>query len=484
MEQGKRGKLIPRDISESLGKLPPAAVELEETVLGAAILERNALIEIVDKLKPEDFYRDAHKCIWSAVLDLYNTGMGTDMRSVVAQLRKRGEIELIGGMHVIAELTSQVSSGESIEQHALMVLEMSMKRRLILMASDIHHKAYDDKEDVFSLIDDSQKQLDGISSNQLNVIHKAGNVLDAAIKRIGELRNETGITGVPSGWPTLDRITGGWQVGLIVIAARPGMGKTAWAVGVVLNAAIRHKIPVLIFSLEMSKEQIMFRMIAHESEVELDRIIKGKTSDDELVKISHLTQKIKDADIYIDDTVALHILELRAKVRRAITKFKTGLIVIDYLQLMRGNQKGNREQEISSISSALKNLSKEVNRPIIALSQLSRDLEKRGGDKRPQLSDLRESGSIEQDANVVGFLYRPEYYKIKDYDNGESTKGVIEVIFAKHRDGPAGTARLEFNEKFVRVQERGPKTKEEQTKLQYRQIYDTTTTNEDSLVPF
>lgn len=480
MEQGrstslrlsnKKEKLIPRDIYESLGKLPPQALDMEESVLGALMLERDALNEVIEFLKPDDFYSDVFQEVYRAILDLFNDSKPVDMRTVVNRLRKNGKIELIGGAHTIAELTSKVSSSANIETHARVVVEMSIKRKLILAASEIHHLAYEDTEDVFSLLDSTQQRIDEIAGSQLTVMQKADIVLNDSLKRIGELRNETGITGVQSGWMALDKATGGWQIGLIIIAARPGMGKTGFAVGCVLNAAIRFKLPVLIFSLEMSGQQIMFRMIAHESEVDLDRIIKGQISDTELEKINEKTKEIKESPIWIDDKVALYYLELRAKVRRAVAKFGIQLIVIDYLQLMRGDQGGNREQEIASISAALKNLSKEVKRPIIALSQLTRDVEKRGGDKRPQLSDLRESGSLEQDANMVAFLYRPEYYNIKDYDNGESTKGVMEVILAKYRDGPIGKVRLNFENKFVKITDTPPKTKIEQNIIPFEPTY-------------
>lgn len=451
-------RLKARDISESLGKLPPQACDLEEAILGAIMLEKQAIQTALScSLKSDHFYKDSHQEIFQAILSLFHSNSPIDMRTVITELRRTGKIELIGGYTVIPELTAKVSSAANIEFHIRIVQEHAMKRKLIEFASLIHTKAYEDTEDVFKIVDEAQAGLDKISgANLKDSINSVADILDEAVKRIIALRNALGITGVESGWLVLDKFTGGFQVGLIIIAARPGMGKTAVAVGIVLNASIRYKKPVALFSLEMSSNQIMNRMIASESEIELERMIKGQCSDTEIEIIKKRTEHLKTSGIYIDDTPAMHYLKLRTKVRRLVAECKVELIIIDYLQLMKGDQDGNREREIASISAALKNLSKEVNRPIIAFSQLSRAVETRGGDKRPQLSDLRESGSIEQDANMVAFLYRPEYYDICEDANGFSTLGNLEVIIAKHRDGPTGTVKLKFLNKFVKVIDDSP----------------------------
>lgn len=462
MEQGrstslrlssKSNKLIPRDISESLGKLPPQALDLEEAVLGALMLEKNALNAVVEFLKPGHFYADAHKEIYQAIIDLFKASEPVDMRTVVNQLRKNAKLELIGGAYVIAELTAKVSSAANIEYHARVIIEMAIKRELIHIASQIHHDAYEDTTDVFELLDKTEQSVFGISDSNLRKNYdNMRNLMARAIQELQILKDhKDGLTGVPSGFTSLDRITSGWQKSdLVIIAARPGMGKTAFVVSALRNAAVDFKIPVAIFSLEMASVQLVNRMISAEAELEGDKIKRGNLADHEWTQLVHKTSRLSSAPIFIDDTPALSILELRAKCRRLKAEHNVQLIVIDYLQLMRGEQGGNREQEIASISRALKGIAKELNVPVLALSQLSRGVETRGGDKRPQLSDLRESGSIEQDADIVMFLYRPEYYKITVDEEGMPTQGMGEVIVAKHRNGSTGTAKLKFIGKFTK----------------------------------
>lgn len=462
MEQGrstslrlsnKSNKLIPRDISESLGKLPPQALDLEEAVLGALMLEKNALNAVVEFLKAEHFYSDIHKEIYQAIIDLFKASEPVDMRTVVNQLRKSGKIELIGGAYVIAELTAKVSSAANIEYHARVIIEMAIKRELIQIASQIHHDAYEDTTDVFELLDKTEQSVFEISDSNLRKNYdNMRNLMARAIQELQILKDhKDGLTGVPSGFTSLDRITSGWQKSdLVIIAARPGMGKTAFVVSAMRNAAVDFKIPVAIFSLEMASVQLVNRMISAEAELEGEKIRKGQLADHEWAQLVHKTSRLSSAPIFIDDTPALTILELRAKCRRLKAEHNVQLIIIDYLQLMRGEQGGNREQEIASISRALKGIAKELNVPVLALSQLSRGVETRGGDKRPQLSDLRESGSIEQDADIVMFLYRPEYYKITVDEDGMPTQGMGEVIIAKHRNGSPGTAKLKFVGKFTK----------------------------------
>jgi replicative DNA helicase len=462
MEQGrstslrlsnKSNKLIPRDITESLGKLPPQALDLEEAVLGALMLEKNALNAVVEFLKPEHFYSDAHKEIYTAIIDLFKASEPVDMRTVVNQLRKNAKLEIVGGAYVIAELTAKVSSAANIEYHARVVIEMAIKRDLIQIASQIHHDAYEDTTDVFELLDKTEQSVFEISDSNLRKNYdNMRNLMARAIQELQLLKDhKDGLTGVPSGFTALDRITSGWQKSdLVIIAARPGMGKTAFVVSALRNAAVDFKIPVAIFSLEMASVQLVNRMISAEAELEGEKIKKGNLADHEWAQLVHKTSRLSSAPIFIDDTPALSILELRAKCRRLKAEHNVQLIVIDYLQLMRGEQGGNREQEIASISRALKGIAKELNVPVLALSQLSRGVETRGGDKRPQLSDLRESGSIEQDADIVMFLYRPEYYKITVDEEGMPTQGMGEVIVAKHRNGSTGTAKLKFIGKFTK----------------------------------
>ncbi len=462
MEQGrstslrfgnKTNKLVPRDISESLGKLQPQALDLEDAVLGALMLEKNALNAVVEFLKPEHFYKEVHKEIYSAIIELFKATEPVDMRTVVNQLRKEGKIELVGGAYYIAELTSKVSSAANIEYHARVIIEMAIKRELIQIASQMQQSAYEDTIDVFELLDKTEQSIFEISDSNLRKNYdNMRNLMSRAIQELQVLKDhKDGLTGVPSGFTALDRMTSGWQKSdLVIIAARPGMGKTAFVVSALRNAAVDFKIPVAIFSLEMASIQLVNRMISAEAELEGEKIKRGNLADHEWTQLVHKTNKLATAPIFIDDTPALSILELRAKCRRLKAEHGVQLIVVDYLQLMRGEQAGNREQEIASISRALKGIAKELTVPVLALSQLSRGVETRGGDKRPQLSDLRESGSIEQDADIVMFLYRPEYYKITVDEEGMPTQGMGEVIIAKHRNGSTGSVKLKFIGKFTK----------------------------------
>jgi replicative DNA helicase len=450
---GNRSKLLARDISESLGKLPPQATDLEEAVLGALMLEKNALTAVVEFLRPEHFYSEQHKEIYNAIVDLFKASEPVDMRTVVAQLRKNGKIEVVGGAYYIAELTSKVSSAANIEYHARIIIEMAIKRDLIQIASQIHHDAYEDTTDVFELLDKTEQSIFQISDSNLRKNYDTmKSLMFQAIQELQEKKNhKDGLTGVPSGFSRLDRVTSGWQKSdLVIIAARPGMGKTAFVVSSLRNAAIDFNMPVAIFSLEMASLQLVNRLISAEAELESEKIKKGNLAEFEWQQLVHKTNRLSSAPIFIDDTPALSILELRAKCRRLKAEHNIQMIVIDYLQLMKGEAGGNREQEIASISRALKGIAKELNVPVIALSQLSRGVETRGGDKRPQLSDLRESGSIEQDADIVMFLYRPEYYKITVDEEGMPTQGMAEVIIAKHRNGSLENVKLKFIGKYTK----------------------------------
>lgn len=450
---GSRSKVLVRDITESLGKLPPQAIDLEEAILGALMLEKNALTAVVEFLRADHFYKEQNKTVYEAIIDLFKATEPVDMRTVVAQLRKNGKLELAGGAYYIAELTSKVSSAANIEYHARIIIEMAIKRDLISIASQIHHDAFEDTTDVFELLDKTEQSIFQISDSNLRKNYdNMKTLMFQAIQELQEKKNhKDGLTGVPSGFSRLDRVTSGWQKSdLVIIAARPGMGKTAFIVSALRNAAVDFNFPVAIFSLEMASLQLVNRLISAEAELESEKIKKGNLAEFEWQQLVHKTNRLSTAPIFIDDTPALSILELRAKCRRLKAEHGIQMIVIDYLQLMKGEMGGNREQEIASISRALKGIAKELSVPVIALSQLSRGVETRGGDKRPQLSDLRESGSIEQDADIVMFLYRPEYYKITVDEEGMPTQGMAEVIIAKHRNGSLENVKLKFIGKYTK----------------------------------
>lgn len=442
-----------------LGKLPPQATDLEEAVLGALMLEKDALTNVIDILRPESFYKEAHKEIYQAIYDLFQESEPIDILTVTSQLRKTGKIEMVGGPYYITQLTNRVSSAANIEFHSRIIVEQSIKRELIRISSEIQKEAYEDTTDVFQLLDKMEQSLFEVSESNIRKEYaKMKDIMAQAIEEIQSRKEHTdGLTGIPSGFTNLDRVTSGWQRSdLVIIAARPAMGKTAFVVSALRNAAVDHGHAVAMFSLEMSNVQLVNRMISGEAELESEKIKKGNLAEHEWAQLVHKTAKLTKAPIFIDDTPALSILELRAKCRRLKQQHDIQLVVIDYLQLMSGDSskggggQGNREQEIASISRALKNLAKELSVPVLALSQLSRAVESRGGDKRPQLSDLRESGSIEQDADMVMFLYRPEYYGITQDENGMPTSGVGEVIIAKHRNGSLENVPLKFIGKFTK----------------------------------
>ena len=443
-----------------LGKLPPQAVDLEEAILGALMLEKDALTNVIDILRPESFYKEAHQVIYQAIYDLFQASEPIDILTVTSQLRKEGKIEMIGGPYYITQLTNKVSSAANIEYHSRIVVEQSIKRELIRISSEIQREAFEDTTDVFQLLDKMEQSLFQVSENNIRKEYqKMKDIMTTALEEIHARRNhKDGLTGIPSGFTSLDRVTSGWQKSdLVIIAARPAMGKTAFVVSALRNAAVDHGHAVAIFSLEMSSVQLVNRLISGEAELEGEKIKKGNLAEHEWAQLVHKTANLTKAPIFIDDTPALSILELRAKCRRLKQQHDIQLVVIDYLQLMSGDSSkgggggsGNREQEIASISRALKNIAKELNVPVIALSQLSRAVETRGGDKRPQLSDLRESGSIEQDADMVMFLYRPEYYGITQDENGMPTQGVGEVIISKHRNGSLENVQLKFIGKYTK----------------------------------
>lgn len=445
-------------VPQGLGKLPPQALELEEAVLGALMLEKDALTTVIDLLKPQSFYKDAHQRIFKAILSLFDKSEPIDILTVTQELREQGELEFVGGAYYVSQLTTRVNSAANIEFHARVITEAAIKRDLISISSEVLGRAFEDTTDVFELLDSTEAKLFEVSeSNIRKNFDDMQSLMHKAIKELEAKKSQKeGLTGVPSGFTALDRVTSGWQPSdLIILAARPAMGKTAFVVSAMRNAAVDFSKGVAIFSLEMSSIQLVNRLISAEAELDSEKIKKGNLAEYEWTQLNHKITRLSQAPIFIDDTPGLSIRELRTKCRRLKAQHDIQMVIIDYLQLMSGNAEGskgggNREQEIASISRALKQLAKELNVPVIALSQLSRAVETRGGDKKPMLSDLRESGSIEQDADMVIFLYRPEYYGITEDEMGNPTLGVGEVIIAKHRNGEVGSVALKFIGKYTK----------------------------------
>jgi len=414
------------------GRVPPQATDLEEAVLGAMMLEQNALTNVIDILKPEVFYKEAHQKIFAAIHALFADSKPVDILTVTQELKNRGDLDLVGGAYTISMLTNRVASAANVEFHARIVLQKYLQRELIRISSEIIKESYEDATDVFDILDRAEKELFAVSETNLRRNYEdMFSLVKEAVKQIEGAKNQEGhISGIPSGFSGIDRITAGWQKSdLVILAARPGMGKTAFVLSMARNMAVDFKKPIAIFSLEMSGVQLVTRLISSETELEADKLRRGQLEQYEWEQLNARLNTLTDAPLYIDDTPALSIFELRAKCRRLKAQHDVQLVIVDYLQLMSaGNDnRGNREQEISNISRSMKSLAKELNIPIIAISQLSRAVETRGGSKRPILSDLRESGAIEQDADMVLFIYRPEYYQITEDEEGNSTEGLAQV---------------------------------------------------------
>ncbi len=440
------------------GKLQPQATELEEAVLGAMMLEKEALSTVIDILKPDAFYKPAHQSIYRAIVDLFNESEPVDILTVTNRLKKNGELEIAGGAYSVSQLTNRVASSANAEYHARIILQKYIQRELIRISTDVINHSYEESSDVFDLLDKATASIyELVDANVRKQQDSISKLLAQAIEQIEDASQQTsGVTGVASGFTTVDRVTGGWQKSdLIVLAARPAMGKTALVLTLARNAAVDFAKPVVVFSLEMSSLQLVNRLISAEAELEQDKIRKGDLKDYEFVQLNERISKLSKAPLFIDDTPALSIFELRAKARRLKENHDIQMIVIDYLQLMTAGMEsgrgGNREQEISYISRSLKSLAKELNIPIIALSQLSRDVEKRAtGTKRPQLSDLRESGAIEQDADMVIFIYRPEYYGLDVFEDDQPSRGMAELYIAKNRHGAIAQPRVRFIGQFAK----------------------------------
>lgn len=438
-----------RIISLEKGKLPPQALELEEAVLGAMMIDKKGIDEVIDILHPEAFYDKRHQEIYAAIYALFQNSEPIDLLSVSNQLKKNGKLDLAGGDFYLIGLTQKVASSAHIEFHSRIILEKFIQRKLITISSEIIENAYDETVDVFDLLDDAEGKLFEVTQGNLKKgAERADSLVQQSINKIQEISTKEGMSGLATGFTKLDALTSGWQpTDLIIIAARPGMGKTAFVISMAKNMAIDFGHPVALFSLEMSSVQLITRMISSETGLTSEKLRKGNLEPHEWEQLNVKVKKLSDAPIFIDDTPALSIFDLRAKARRLVSQHGVKILIIDYLQLMTaGGAGGNREQEISMISRNLKALGKELNVPVIALSQLSRAVETRGGSKRPLLSDLRESGAIEQDADIVSFIYRPEYYGMTEWDDDDHSpcEGQGEFIVAKHRNGGLDNIRLKF----------------------------------------
>jgi len=438
-------------INLSDGKIPPQAIDLEEAVLGAMLIDEKGVNEIIELLSPEVFYKRSHQLIYESIERLFRESEPIDLLTVSADLKKNKNFEPAGGDFYLISLSQKVSSSAHIEFHSRIILQKYIQRKLITISNEIIQKSYNESTDVMDLLDEAESKLYDVAQGNIKTsTESAQNLVIRAKARIEEIAKQEGLSGVSTGFEKLDKLTSGWQPSdLVIIAARPGMGKTALALSMARNISVQQKIPVAFFSLEMSSVQLITRLISSETGLTSDKLRTGKLADHEWQQLNIKVSDLESSPLFIDDSPSLTIFELRAKARRLSSSHGIKLIIIDYLQLMNigsSNKAGNREQEISTISRNLKALAKELDIPVIALSQLSRAVETRGGTKRPILSDLRESGAIEQDADIVSFLYRPEYYGISEWDDDMKTPsdGQGEFIVAKHRNGALDSIKLKF----------------------------------------
>ena len=440
------------------GRLQPRDIDLEQAVLGALMLETDAYAVVCDMLTPETFYEPTHSLIFEAIRTLGAAQQPIDMLTVTEQLRLDGNLDKIGGPLYISELTSRVTSSANIEFHARILAQKFVARQLITFAGNLETQAFDESNDIDDVLQVAEARIFEISQrNVKKQVTQIDPVIAQAIEQIQNAANrETGLSGLASGYHALDKVTSGWQNSdLIIIAARPAMGKTAFVLSMAKNMAVNYNTPIAIFSLEMSNLQLVNRLISNVCEIEGEKIKSGRLDEREWDQLMSRVKNLQSAPLFIDDTPALSILDLRTKARRLVSEHGIKMIIIDYLQLMNaaGMKFGSREQEVSMISRSLKGLAKELNIPIIALSQLNRSVESRSDDKRPQLSDLRESGAIEQDADIVCFIHRPEYY-LKSGVNaeGHDIRGLAQFIIAKHRSGSVEDIDMRFRNKFARFE--------------------------------
>ncbi|MBR1516036.1 MAG: replicative DNA helicase [Paludibacteraceae bacterium] len=459
----RRKEPSPRKVgANDMGKLPPQALDMEESVLGALMLDKEAFSMVSDLLRVDSFYSDKHQRIFEALLSLSVKDQPIDLLSVTDRLRTLGTLEEAGGVAYLSELTRKVASTAHLRYHAQIVAQKATARELIRMAAEVEEKGYDETQDVDELLEEAEGKIFAISQrNQKRDVVKIDSVLSAAFSRMHKAaENKGNISGIPSGFTLLDKITSGWQKSdLIIIAARPAMGKTAFVLSMAKNIAVNYQVPVAMFSLEMSNVQLANRLIMNVCEISGEKIKNGNLTQAEWAQLDYKVGELSNAPLYLDDTPAMSILEFRSKARKLVREKHVQIIIIDYLQLMNANgvNFGSREQEVSIISRNLKALAKELDIPIIALSQLNRSVEQRGGTgiagKKPQLSDLRESGAIEQDADIVCFIHRPEYYGITNDDKtSKSLIGLGQIIVAKHRNGATDDIWLRFRSQYAKFQ--------------------------------
>ena len=437
-------------------KIPPQSIEVEQAVLGAMLLDKEAIGKALEIIDRDSFYRDDHQKIFSAVVDLYDKNQPVDIITVSDELTKRKELDNIGGRIYLLELTEKIATTANIEYHCNIVLEKSTLRKLIDTSTQIVSQCYDASLDVDDLLDRAEQGIFNISEKRIKEgFIPIGELLPHTFEAIEEYQKKGGmVTGLSTGFFELDTLTGGLQNSdLIVVASRPSMGKTAFCLSIAEHIAIEEKTPVGVFSLEMAKNQLAQRMLCSRARFSTYKMRTGRISDHEYSNLAVAVGPLAEAKIFIDDTPNIGILQMRAKARRLKAQHDVGMVIVDYLQLMQGPKNvESRQQEISLISRSLKGLAKELGIPVVAVSQLSRKVEDRGGDKRPLLADLRESGAIEQDADVVVFVYRPEFYGIEKFKDGAPSQGVAEIIVSKHRNGPTGDLRLTFIKDYARFE--------------------------------
>ena len=446
-------------VDNTYGHLQPQATEVEQAVLGALMIDRDAYSVVCEMLYPESFYEPRNQKVYAAIRDLAMAEKPIDIITVTDQLKKAGDLEDVGGPVYITELSSRVSSSANIDYHARIIAQKFLARQLIQFASDVETKAFDETIDVDELMQHAEGALFELSQKNMK---KDYTQIDPVIKNAIEViqkaaSNKDGLTGVPTGYHKLDDVTSGWQASdLVIIAGRPAMGKTSFALSMAKNIAADYKVPMAFFSLEMSNVQLVNRLISNCCEIQGSKILNGQLQPDEWERLDQRVNDLMGAPLYIDDTPGLSVFELRTKARRLVREHGVKIIMIDYLQLMNANgmRFSSRQEEVSTISRSLKGLAKELDIPILALSQLNRGVEAREGleGKRPQLSDLRESGAIEQDADMVLFVHRPEYYHIYQDDNGRDLHGMAQIIIAKHRKGATGDVLLTFRGEFTRFE--------------------------------
>ena len=454
---GKKGT---SPIDPNFAHVQPQAVEIERVVLGALMVDSDAFSVVSELLKPETFYEPRHQKIYEAIRNMNMDERPVDIMTLNDELSKMGEIDKVGGVDYLMEISSQVASAAHVESHARILAEKYMQRQLIHFAGDIETKAYDSSVDVDELMQQAEGSLFQISQNNMKqdftqvapVVKNAVEILQRAAS------NKGGLTGIPTGYTGMDEITSGWQASdLVIIAGRPAMGKTSFALSIAKNVAVDYGVPIGFFSLEMNNVQLVNRLISNVCEVSGRKILNGQLDPSDWERLDKRIGRLTDAPIYVDDTPGLSVFELRTKARRLVREKGVKIIMIDYLQLMNANgmKFGSRQEEVSTISRSLKGLAKELDIPVLALSQLSRNVENREGleVKRPQLSDLRESGAIEQDADMVLFVHRPEYYHIYQDEKGNDLHGMAQIIIAKHRKGSTGDVLLNFRGEFTRFQD-------------------------------